>query len=197
MCWSVTGALHREALDFAAAYVDQLPPEGLLNATPCVEWTLGELLAHMIGQHRGFARAVSDGYAPVSAYLPAPFTASAWHESVSRLLAAFADADLGGTCVAIEVSAAPLSIGRIVNAQLLDTVIHTWDIAQARHLPFEPRGELSDTVAVLATSIPDHARRPGAPFGPRLASTGTPWQRTLAALGRRHFITVTPPEEST
>lgn len=160
--------------------------DDLPRATPCADWALGELLAHMVGQHLGFAAAVRNGDAPRSAYAPVAFTLDRWTESVAVLLDAFAGADLDATAVEIELAPQPLPIGRLVAAQFLDTVVHTWDIARAMGEPYQPSAEVSDVVAHLAGGIPDDERRTasGAAFAPALPDRGTAWDRALARLGR-------------
>ncbi len=92
----------------------------------------------MVGQHVGFAAAVRDGDAPPSAYTPVPYTPQAWDDSVATLLQAFAAADLDATAVEIELAATPLPIRRLVGAQFLDTVVHTWDVARSLEVAYQP-----------------------------------------------------------
>ena len=178
--------LHRLALDAACHLVQRVRTDDLRLATPCDEWTLGDLLAHMIGQHRGFARAVSDHDAPKSAYAPVPFDPPSWTASVSALLAAVDHAAMDDTAVLIEVRPKPLPIAWIVSAQTLDTAVHTWDIAQALGEWFEPSAEIAAAVADLAATIPDGQgrERSDAAFGHARSADGSVWERTLAHLGR-------------
>jgi hypothetical protein len=70
---------------------------------------------------------------------------------------------------------------------LLDTVVHTWDVATALGEHYRPEHVLVDLVAAGAKQVPDgEARtRPGAAFAPALqVSTTDPWALTLARLGR-------------
>jgi uncharacterized protein (TIGR03086 family) len=178
--------LHRLALDAASQLVAQVKTEDLGLATPCGEWTLADLLAHMIGQHRGFALAVNDHDAPKSAYKSVTFDPSSWTASVSALLAAFDQAVLDDAAVLIEVRPKPLPISWIVSAQTLDTAVHTWDIAQALGDWFEPSAEITASVADLAATIPDGQgrERPDAAFGHAVPAGSSVWERTLAHLGR-------------
>jgi uncharacterized protein (TIGR03086 family) len=184
--------LHRTAMALADEHVGDIVPDDLHRPTPCRDWDLAALLAHMIGQHHGFARAVRDGDAPRSSYAPVPFAAPVWSASLELLLDAFAAAEPAATLTAVELSPTPLTLHQVVGAQLLDTVAHTWDVAQALGRRFEPSGDLLDTVTVLATTIPDSARGPGAAFAAVLPGHGDAWQRTLALLGR----TATDPSRS-
>ena len=178
--------LHARAMDEADAYVRLVGAADLGSATPCAGWTLADLLAHMIGQHRGFAAAVRSGDAPRTAYAPVPFSAKGWRESVQELLAAFAATSPGSRAVAVEITVEPLPVERLVAAQLLDTVVHTWDIAHALGRWHEPSAALIDATAQVARSVPDGAVReaPGAAFAPSLPLGESPWERALAQLGR-------------
>jgi uncharacterized protein (TIGR03086 family) len=177
-------AMHRSALVAAGRYVDRLEVGDLVRATPCRGWRLSDLLAHMIGQHRGFARAVQAGSAPVEAYRPVPFEPAVWRHSVDAIVGAFAAADLDDRAVAIELGVAPIVIGRLVAAQLLDTVVHTWDIAETIGAEHVPPPDLLAATATLAAAVPDQARGPQRAFAHRLPRTGDLWSDTLALVGR-------------
>ncbi len=47
--------LHRRALQVSVDAVNRVRPDQLALPTPCAEWDLGRLLAHMTGQNHGFA----------------------------------------------------------------------------------------------------------------------------------------------
>ncbi|MCU1390243.1 MAG: hypothetical protein JWL72_3581 [Ilumatobacteraceae bacterium] len=140
----------------------------------------------MIGQHLGFAAAVTNGDASASKYEPLPFSKGNWDASVSTLLEAFEGADLNAASVLVEIGPIALPNWWIVAAQLLDTAVHSWDIGQALGSWHEPAADITAAVADLARTIPDDERR-GAPhgaFGPAVQTDGSPWERTLAHLGR-------------
>ena len=178
--------LHRVALLAADDLVSWVTAEDLGHPTPCGPWTLRDLLAHMVGQHLGFAAAARDGDAPRSAYEPVRFTPASWRRSTTALLDAFDAADPGARVVLVEIAGRELPFGFAVGAQLLDTVVHTWDVAQALGTRHEPAAELVAAVAQVATVVPDDESRdrPGAAFARALPAGGTPWERTLAHLGR-------------
>ncbi|WP_051267697.1 TIGR03086 family metal-binding protein [Nakamurella lactea] len=183
--------LHRKAISIANTYVDPIVVAERELPTPCAEWNLGELLAHMVGQHFGFAQAVREGNAPKSAYRPVPFSPRVWRQSTQELLDAFAGADLEDSALEVELHPTqPLPLPMIIGAQLLDTVVHTWDVARSLGQPFEPGEDLAAAVFAIAQPIPDDERRdqPGAAFGHALPATGSPWQQTLRLLGRDPLV---------
>jgi uncharacterized protein (TIGR03086 family) len=177
--------LHRDSLALADRYVVDLAESDWSRPTPCAGWSLADLLAHMIGQHRGFAEATRTLDAPAEAYAPVPWSPVAWRASVDELVTAFADAELGAQAVAVELTTTPLPIAQLVAAQLLDTVVHTWDIAQSVGVEFVPPDDLLAATAAIAAAIPDRAYGPGRAFVSRLPVDGDTWARTLALVGRR------------
>ncbi len=180
--------LHRQALLDATELVGRVTAADLGRDTPCAGWDLATLLAHMVGQHIGFTTAVREGDAPREAYEPVPFDAASWADSVELLQQAFAAADLAAEVHEIELHPTrPLPVAVLVGAQLLDTAVHTWDVARSLGLDYEPSPAIADAVLAIATPIPDGPGReaPGAAFAH--AVTGefmTPWSRALAVLGR-------------
>jgi uncharacterized protein (TIGR03086 family) len=183
--------LHDDALTLADLHVSGLRPGDMSRPTPCADWSLGELLAHMIGQHLGFARAARELTAPAEAYRPVPFEPASWAQSVRELRDAFAAADLDGAAVAVELAPTPLPISQLVAAQLLDTVVHTWDVAESVGTEFTPPKDLLAATATIAEAIPDRAFGPGRAFVSRLSAGGDTWQRTLALVGRRTDASIT------
>lgn len=182
-------AQHAEAMHTATTLVSQVRQRDLLRQTPCADWSLADLLAHMVGQHRGFARAARDGHAPVAAYRPERFTVEGWLDSAFGLLAAFAEANPRDGIIAAELHPTKkLSFDYVLGAQLLDTVVHTWDVARAINLPFAPTDGIATAVLGVAQTIPDTParKRPGSAFAPALtaAPAASDWEQALALLGR-------------
>lgn len=181
--------LHRDATDTATAYVSRVRPDDLQRPTPCAGWNLRSLLAHMVGQNRGFTVAVRGGNAPKIAYAPEQFTQERWSASAGGLVAAFARAQPGTPILEVELHPTdPLPLSTVVGAHLLDTAVHTWDVARSIDLGYTPPPEIADAVLRVAESVPDsEARdRAGAAFAHPLPipSGATAWERSLALLGR-------------
>lgn len=186
--------LHRRALDDASAAVARVEPTDLVRPTPCAGWNLGALLGHAIGQNDGFAAAVENGDAPVEAFAHRRFAPdelqSAWDTSALRLTTAFTDAPVDRRIRLVEFSGDnPFPLLVVVGFQLLDTVVHTWDIATALGAGFRPDDELVAATLEQARKVPQTPvvrERQGAPFAPVIPSAGTDdWNLALALLGRR------------
>lgn len=152
------------------------------------------LLAHLIGQHRGFAAAVQDGDAPRAAYAYADDADGlsdlclAWENSVERLLGAFARADLEMPVRLVEIDPARrIMLADVVRIHLLDTVVHTWDLGLALGREFMPDDEVVPAVVAGAARVPADGREaPGSAFAAAVEYTGSDlWAAALARLGRR------------
>jgi len=185
---------HCRALAQAGEIVAYVQTADLARSTPCAGWDLQALLTHMIAQNDGFATAVTTGDAPRSAYTRPAVTASdlasEWHRSADRVLAAFAHADTEDELRLIEINPdSTFPVGAAVGMHLLDTVIHTWDVASSLGNPYRPDDELINIVAAGAKRVPAGASRtrPGAAFAPAVTTGQTdPWLETLALLGRKN-----------
>ncbi len=180
--------MHRTTLDLLDALVAELGPTDLSRPTPCAGWDVATLLAHEIGQHRGFAAAVRDGDAPVEAYRRRAFDTEAWRESVGVLTDSFRSADPGRRLVLREIASDPMPLRFTVVAQLLDTAVHGWDLARALGTDFRPPTAIIGIAAAAAAGIPDDARRrtPDAAFASAVSAGPAPddWTGALAGLGR-------------
>lgn len=180
----LTNAYDR-ALAATRPFVVAAAASDLGAGTPCDGWDLAALLRHMVGQNDGFAAAVATGDAPLGAYDGPAITGSnlvdAWDGSVARLRAAFAAADAEAVVHLVEIG--EVTVEQAQRMQLLDTVVHTWDLATALGADFVPDEELVELVHADARVIAGLKARPF--FAPALEVSGSdPWQAALRLLGR-------------
>lgn len=151
------------------------------DKTPCAEWTVRDLLAHMVGVVAGLGSAAAD--TP-----PEPFELSddpgAQFEAASAAsLAAWRQP--GVLDRVIDAGPGPMPGHALAAINLLDTATHTWDLATATGQP----AALPDDVAVAALDasrmIVNDQIRPGR-FGPEQAAPAdaSATQQLVAFLGR-------------
>jgi uncharacterized protein (TIGR03086 family) len=186
-----SAVLHRRALDAVTDLLTALTPADLDRPSPCAGWDLRQLLAHMVGQNLGFA-AAAEHDAGVEAFAARPVDddpRGAWAGSADRVADALAAAVAGERTVLLAEFPAfgrlPASIA--LHMQLLDTVVHGWDVATALGVPYRPDDELVATTLDVARMVPAGAERdrPGASFGQVVdAATDDPWLEALHLLGR-------------
>jgi uncharacterized protein (TIGR03086 family) len=181
------------AVRASVAVVARLTPADLGRPTPCAEWDLGALLAHMTVQHRGFAAAAAGHGDDLALWQPVPLGDDPIHEyaeAAEQVITAFAAEGVLDRGFALpEISTGQLFPGRIaIGFHFIDYVVHGWDVATSLGIPFELPGEVLDAALPRAEAVPGGARRtvPGAAFAPALPVTddaGT-LDRILALLGR-------------
>jgi uncharacterized protein (TIGR03086 family) len=180
------------AVRASIAVVDHVKPTDLTNATPCANWNLADLLAHMAAQHRGFAAAANGNGADPAVWASVPLgpdPVAEYRKTAEEVLAAFAQDGVVSRQFAIpEVNADAEFPGDIAIAMhAVDYLVHAWDVARAIGVEFDADEAAVWATAPLVALIPDDASRlePGAAFGPALPSAGaTEFDAMLAALGR-------------
>ena len=175
---------HAEAMGLLDSVVQHVTDGDLERPTPCAGWTVADLWRTRSGSTSGFAAAVRDGDAPESAYVPVPFSSETWRDSVEAILSAFAGADPDAPVIERELATVPLPLRVVVDAQLLDVLAHTWDLAKGLGHDFTPPDHLAADFLRMAQAIPDRAYGEGLPFRERLEPEGTDWEQALRLLGR-------------
>ncbi|MDI5961248.1 TIGR03086 family metal-binding protein [Streptantibioticus silvisoli] len=165
----------------------------LARPTPCAGWTLGRLLAHMAGQHRGFAAAARGGGADLAVWADLPVDgdpAQGYAKAAAEALTAFAEPGAPERRWALpEVHPTFGFPGTTaLGFHLLDYVVHGWDVAESLGTAVEFDDEVLGAALAVAERVPDGPERlaPGAAFRPALPAPGAagPLERILAATGR-------------
>jgi uncharacterized protein (TIGR03086 family) len=111
-------AVLRRALDQLAGLLDDVPPGALGKATPCQDWTVRDLVDHIVASPANFARMVRGQLIDWSAPTPSAGDdpPARFREHAEDLLGAWRDTDGGGGRVALDWLCAELAV-------------HTWDLA--------------------------------------------------------------------
>lgn len=167
------------AADFARRLA-LVTPEQWSDATPCEEWTVVDLVTHVVATHRRvYQMAVSDYVAPDVELV------AAWDEIHDAFLAALDDPTLAETPVQSFRGEQPFAqlIGGLLT---FDTLTHTWDLARAIGADDELNRDAVAYAAKELEPIGDALRVPGG-FGPAVTSPpdADPQTRLLNFLGRR------------
>ncbi|WP_459545614.1 TIGR03086 family metal-binding protein [Nocardia sp. X0981] len=165
----------------------------LADPTPCAGWNVGDLLAHMAVQHRGFAAAArghGDDPALWRPRSPGPHTRDEYRESAAEVLAAFAEPDVPQRLFAMPEFGPGVTVPghRAIGFHLVDYVVHGWDLARALEVDYPWDPDFAEPVLRIAEEVPDGPERenPGSPFARALPDedSGTPLERILRLLGR-------------
>ncbi len=174
--------------------VSQVDANKDLNSpTPCGNWPLSRLLAHMTVQHDGFAAAAAGNGGDLAIWAeppPAADPVGAYVAAADRVLAAFARDDVLEQEFALpEISPITTFPGRqAIGFHLIDYVVHAWDVARTIDVPLALDPDVLETGWVIARAVPDGPERLrfGAAFAPGLpvADEAPVLDRILAHLGR-------------
>ena len=115
--------------------------------------------------------------------MPVPFSPETWRDSVEAILSAFAVADPDTSVTVSELVPVPLPMPVVVDAQLLDVVAHTWDLAKGLGHDFTPPDHLAADFQRMAQAIPDRAYGEGHAFSVRLGPRAVTGSRACCCSG--------------
>lgn len=181
---SVAGGIDllERAIGYALGTLHLVTPEAMDNPTPCTEWTLHQLLAHLNDSLQALTDALAVGYVSAEPLPGQTCPVAVLQSEASRLLGALS-ATRGPQ--AVSIAGCPLSVTVVAGAGALELAVHGWDVARAcgarRPIPARLAAELLELAPLLVTD----AERPGrfAPAVP-LPAGFPPADRLLAFLGR-------------
>ncbi|MGF7236905.1 MAG: TIGR03086 family metal-binding protein [Frankia sp.] len=188
----ILGLDHR-ALKITEAIVNRVDVGMLHRPTPCAEWTLGQLLAHMVGQNHGFAAAARGETSDLTVWADRPVgddPGGVFAESAATATAAFIeDGVLEREWWLPEIRGGQLFPARqAISFHLVDYVVHGWDVAAAIAVRTAFDADLLDAVLPIARQVPGGAsrQREDAQFQPGedAVAGGSTLDRILAMLGR-------------
>jgi uncharacterized protein (TIGR03086 family) len=185
--------LDARAVRVSVRVVSHASAADMARPTPCADWTLADLLAHMTAQHNGFAAAAAGaGADPVrwQTGAPAADPVGEYAAAAERVLAAFAAAGVLAREFALPQISMKLRFpaAEAIGFHFVDYVVHGWDVARALGLGYDLDQDVLAAALPIAWSVPDgeRRRRPGAAFAPRVATAGGGvLGEIVALLGRR------------
>ena len=160
----------------AAAMAAQVRPEHQQLATPCTEWDVAALLAHMRGG-TGYLLAALGGDADDD---------DSYGLAVARCVGALrAPGALERKC--LSPAGVEWSVGEATAGTAMDQLVHTWDLAVAIGGDRQLDPDLVDVIAAtFLPHMPEIGRQAGL-VGPAVAvgADASGQDRLLAAMGRR------------
>jgi uncharacterized protein (TIGR03086 family) len=173
--------LYRQAMAGALDVAERVEPEQLGLPTPCAEWSVQDLLDHLVSGTR-YLGAALDGGAASSA---TGSSARDLRAGAEACLAGLDDPDaLARTCrspLGFEWTVLEATAGTF-----MDVLIHTWDLATATDQAADLDPALVDAcIAMFLPDMPERGRAGGI-VGPAVdvGDDATPQRRLLAAMGR-------------
>jgi uncharacterized protein (TIGR03086 family) len=184
-------ATHAETLRTTQRVVDGVRPEQMDEPTPCSEWDVRALLAHLVGVNEVFAAAVR-GEDPTSMShedLLGDDPSGAYRRSVDEAMAAWESPAALEQTLHLPFGHMPAAFA--IGIHFIDNLVHRWDLATATGQDHLLNAESAGLALQMcqqnfAALPPDQARGEGKPFGPEV-----PWdddaplhERLVAFLGR-------------
>lgn len=188
---------HRAAILASIDVVDGVRTDQLGQPTPCAGWNLGELLAHMTVQHRGFAAAARGFGDDLATWQPGTVASAiatdpaGTHAAAARdALEAFAAPGVDDAPFALPEfgSDAVFPGDMAMGFHFVDYVVHGWDVAATLGVGWDLPADVVDAVLPLVLAVPDGEFRTqaGSPFARALPpDAGSDLDRILRHLGRR------------
>jgi uncharacterized protein (TIGR03086 family) len=149
---------YRAVADGFTARLRGVPPDGWSASTPCTEWTVRDLVAHVIDTHRRVMGAL-DGSTPVEVDRGADL-AGQWRDASGAVSEALDDPARATRIVGGPFGEQPFEslVGRVV---CTDTLVHTWDLARATGQDESLEPEAVASSREFLAGIDEMIRRPG------------------------------------
>ena len=173
--------LYRAATEHATVVVDAVRRDQLGLPTPCTEWTVQELIDHLVGGTE-YLLSAAEQRAPRS---EPQSTAADYRRGVADVLDA-----LGQPGAMEHTCTSPLgfewTVEQAVAGTFMDVLIHTWDLARATGQDDRLDADLVDAcTAMFLPEMPERGRAAGI-IGPAVdvGQNASAQDRLLAALGR-------------
>ena len=168
-------ALYRAATDRAIAVVQAVRQDQLKSPTPCTEWTVQQLMDHLVGGTEYLLSAAEHR----EAAQPADAGAADYRRGVADVLKALeVPGTMEQTCISPLGFEWPVS--QAVTGTFMDVLIHTWDLARATGQDEATRTGSWRVYARIQ-------RRTAGIVGPavEVSDDASAQDRLLAAMGRR------------
>jgi uncharacterized protein (TIGR03086 family) len=178
-------ALLERAISYTLGNLHTVTSAALSRPTPCREWTLSQLLAHVNDSFIALQEAIDlgeVGLSPVAEQAdPAAGLVSLLRSRAGRLLGAFTSS--GDDMVS--VGGCPLATSIVTRAGAVEIAVHGWDVGQACGLPRPIPPELAAELLALAPPLVTDTDRP-VRFAPQVTVSpqASPSDRLVAFLGR-------------
>jgi uncharacterized protein (TIGR03086 family) len=175
------------AVDRFGARVHAVTPEAWTARTPCSEWTVRDLVAHMCFEHRWAPHVlagetmdtVGDRY---DGDLLGTDPVRAWDGAAVRSRASFAAR--GTHAARVHVSFGWLDVEEYAVQMLVDLTVHEWDLARGAGLDEHLDPACVDATLAYLRSDPVMLTGPGLFAAPVADPGGGPQDRLLALAGR-------------
>ncbi|MBV9516374.1 MAG: TIGR03086 family protein [Mycobacteriaceae bacterium] len=175
-------AAHQRAQDAFAGVLDNVTPDQLGEPTPCSQWTIRDLIMHVVsGNNIVVRRARVTGESSSETVDPI----QAYRVSAADAVAGFATPDAMSATYDLGFGQIPGSV--FIGMRTTDVLTHAWDLATATGQSTDLDPEVAtEMLAVARERVQPGFRGPGRPFGEEqpCSPERPPADRLAAFLGR-------------
>jgi uncharacterized protein (TIGR03086 family) len=171
------------AFGAAAAIVDGVPPERRDAPSPCADWTVAEVVEHVIEGNLRVARALGPDLADVPE--GAESLGPRLRSSAEALVAALGLPDALAGTVTVPFGTVPVPVA--VQLRTIEALVHGWDVAVASGQdPAQLPADVAEAGIGFSESMFASADRTRLPFAPAVAipESAPAIDRLAALLGR-------------
>lgn len=181
------------ALDVTEQVVATVRDEQWIQPTPCTDWTVRDLVDHLVGGNRLFAGILRGEPSPSPADLRGgqgvdylgDDPVAAYRDAADALLAAFRAPGVLERTFAVPIGPVPGVVA--LHLRLVEALVHGWDLARATGRPVRFPDDLAEQELAFTrgrlTDLPP-GRSPFAPPQP-VAADAPAIDRLVALLGRQ------------
>lgn len=159
-------ALMDDVLGKTADLVDGVDASQWGESTPCSEFTVKDLVSHMVGWSSSFV-AAAEGEQPQgdpASYQASDSSAAEFRSAVHRIVAGWRDH--GRDRKVSLIGAGPMPADMVFDMTLMEYLAHGWDLARAtgQTMPYT-EAEAQQVLDLAGNRLPEEYRGDGKPFG--------------------------------
>ena len=174
------------SLRATATLVTGVRPDQWTAPTPCPDWTVRELVNHLVTGNLSFVALLREQPPPdrVGDHLEADPVA-AYRQAADDLITVFTQPGVFDRVY--QAPPGPMPGSALLHLRIIEALVHGWDLAQATGQPLDVLPEdLAETELDLCRAQLAHTPRTGNPFGPAQPVVGDApaIERLVAYLGR-------------
>jgi uncharacterized protein (TIGR03086 family) len=177
------------ALEQAQSVLSGVSPSQLSEPTPCAKWNVKDLSNHIVGAAMMFGSVTRGESMPEMTETPDFSTGdivSTFDTAKRSLLTAWQEPGVTEREMVFPFATLPAEIATRV--QLMEVVVHTWDLAQATGQVESLDNSLAETVLTFAGAmVPESSRNVGGePFGFEVTEpdSASPYVKLAGLMGR-------------
>jgi uncharacterized protein (TIGR03086 family) len=155
--------LDRRATEYSREVVKQVREADLDRPTPCADWTLRQLLGHMIGHHDGWTGSLTGAPVGGEVWDRTDFDGEihrAYDDASAAVVAAFGRSELPEKIEVYGYGTIPT--GTAAWMHTVDYVVHGWDVAKAIGSDLRPDEDLAEATLAIMKRFPTN--RPNVAF---------------------------------